>query len=144
MKTPLPFILIGILLFAAQSPGQEKTLPPIVARGFDQFRENGPLAAVGVWLAGSVRETDDTFQDDATARMKRAQDAFGRMTGYETVRVVTLSASVVRVYAVVKFEKSVAWMSFDCYKPANDWIITRFDFQMKPGDILPPNILGGL
>jgi hypothetical protein len=97
---------------------------------------------MGVWFAGSARDNDDD-QDRATAKLSSLQGLFGRMLGYELIRVVPLSPSTKRVYAAVKFDKGVAWMSFDCYRAEKDWIISRFDLGTNANLVLPPNILGG-
>lgn len=142
MKTLCSPILIACLLLAAEAYAVDDNVPPIVAKGFVEFQKNGTLAAMGVWLDGSARDNDDD-QDRATARMNSLQGLFGRMLGYELIRVVPLSPSTKRVYAAVKFEKGVAWMSFDCYKAEKDWIVSRFDSGTNANQILPPNILGG-
>jgi hypothetical protein len=143
MKTLLVLALTCALSFSATALAQDKSVPPVVAKGFQTFQKDGPLAAIDVWMAGSVRETDDDFQDQAVARLNRIRELFGRMIGFEPIRTVNLSASTQRVYTAVKFEKGVAWMSFDCYKPDKEWIVVRFDFQTNANVILPPNILGG-
>ncbi|MEA3211105.1 MAG: hypothetical protein QOE70_4162 [Chthoniobacter sp.] len=142
MKTLVALTLLSLLPLAAHLEAQETTLPPVVPKGFEEFQKNGTLAAMGVWLAGSARDTDDDW-DRATAKMESIQNTFGRMLGYEVIRIVVLSPSTQRVYAAVKFEKGVAWMSFDCYKPLKVWIVARFDFGTNANLILPPNILGG-
>lgn len=114
-----------------------------MAKGFATYQKDGALAAVNAWFTGSARESDGGIQDDAVARLGRVQGWLGPMTGYELIRSVTLSRSTRRVYMVVKFEKGVAWMAFDCYLPEKDWIVTRFEFNTHATQILPPNILGG-
>jgi hypothetical protein len=137
------FSLLFIALFASPALfGQQMSVPPIVAKGFDELKRNGSLAAMAVWLAGSSRELDQD-QEVATGRLNHIQERRGRMIGHEIVRIVPLSPSTERVYAVVKFEKGIAWMSFDCYRTDADWIIDRFDFSTNANQILPPNVLGG-
>ncbi len=149
MKSLLASLLASLLIVApgfAQErdvPGFVSNVPGIVSKGFDTYRRDGALAAVNVWFTGSVRENDDSSQDDAVSRLDRVQGVLGRVYGFEPVRTVTLSRSTRRVYVAVKFEKGVAWMSFDCYLPDKEWIITRFDFNTNANIVLPPNILGG-
>jgi hypothetical protein len=130
------------LFLSSAAFGQAVSVPPIVAKGFTELEKNGSLAAMGVWLAGSSRELDQD-QEFATARLNQIQGKRGRMMGHEIVRVVSLTPSTVRVYAVVKYEKGIVWMSFDCYLAGKDWIIDRFDCSTNANQILPPNILGG-
>ena len=144
MKALLPLVAVALLFLnpAAYCVELSPPVPPIVAKGFEEFEKNGTLAAMAVWFAGSARENDDA-QDRATAKMNSVQGLFGRTSGYEIVRSVPLSPSTQRVYAAVKFEKGIAWMSFDCYRVGKEWIIARFDFGTNANLILPPNILGG-
>lgn len=143
MKAFLPLVLILPLLLAASALSEDqRPIPPIVGQGFEALLKNGSLAAMNAWLSGSARDNDDD-QDRAAAKLNSVQSVYGRCTGYEIVRTVPLTTSTERVYAAVKFEKGVAWMSFDCYRPGRDWIISRFDFGTNANLVLPPNILGG-
>jgi hypothetical protein len=141
MKAFLSVLCIALFLSPAAF-GQAVSVPPIVAKGFDELEKNGSLAAMAVWMAGSSREFDQD-QEIATGRLNQIQGRRGRVLGHEIVRLVSLTPSTVRVYAVVKYEKGIAWMSFDCYLAGKDWIIDRFDFSTNANQILPPNILGG-
>ncbi len=144
MKSPCLSLVFLLSLFLAGPAFSEdpNAVPPIVAKGFEEFQRNGTLAAMNVWMAGSARETD-AEQGQAVAKLNGVQGVFGRMVGYEIVRSVPLSPSTRRVYAAVKFEKGVAWISFDCYHTGADWIISRFDFATNANVVLPPSILGG-
>lgn len=143
MKATLPLILLALLLSLGSLYSEERApVPPIVGEGFEQLRSNGSLAAMAAWFAGSSKENDDD-QDRAAARLNNMQSTYGRFSGYEILRSVPLTASTERVYAAVKFEKGVAWISFDCYRPGKDWIVVRFDFATNANLVLPPNILGG-
>jgi len=142
--TKLPLLaLICLLWLPGAIYAQDNNALPIVANGFLAFQKNGQLAAIDTWLAGSPRETDDDFQDQVAAKMNRVQRFLGRNVGFETVHAVSLSKSTQRIYVAVKFEKGVAWMSFDCFKSEKDWILTRLNFETNANLILPANILGG-
>lgn len=143
MKASLPLALLVLLLPICSARAQERApVPPIVARGFEELEKNGTLAGMAVWFAGSAKE-NDAEQDRAAAKLNNVQSVLGRYVGFEILRSVPLTLSTERVYAAVKFEKGVAWISFDCYRPGNNWIISRFDFGTNANLVLPPNILGG-
>jgi hypothetical protein len=142
---PLLLLLLVVVSAQAAPPANPSTaMPDVVTRGFSAFLKDGTLAAIDTWLAGSAWETDDRFQDEAAERMNACLRVMGRAVGYEPVRTVTLSPSTRRVYAVVKFQKGVGWMAFDCYQPAQEWIVCRFSFHTVPSLILPPALLAGL
>ena len=149
MKRTSAFALLCTVLLAPSAPAQNGIVPPIdslpavILNGFTQFSKSGTLAAVDAWLAGSARENDDDYQDAVRARLDRVRGRYGQYLGFEVVRAIDLSRSTKRCYLAVKFEKGIGWMSFDCYKPADNWIVTRFDFQTNANLVFPQNILGG-
>lgn len=142
MKRALIFLaVVQITRLSVQADAPD--VPEIVAQGFAALVKDGTLAAIDAWLAGSVRETDDRYQDEAAQHMNYCFGVMGRVTGFEPVRTVVLSPSTRRIYTVAKFEKGVGWMSFDCYRPGKAWIVCRFAFDTNPSLILPPGLLGG-
>jgi hypothetical protein len=149
MKRIFAFALLCTVLFPPSALAESgfmpsiTDLPPVILNGFTQFAKSGTLAAVDAWLAGSARENDDDYQDAVRARLDRVRGRYGQYLGFEVVRGVVLSRSTNRYYLAVKFEKGIGWMSFDCYRPAETWIVTRFDFQTNANLVFPPNILGG-
>jgi len=142
MKTFLSLVFVALIFPVSNAWCDESSVPPIVARGFDELEKNGSLAAMAVWMAGSARELDQD-QEVATGRLNHIQGRRGLVIGYEVARVVPLTASTKRIYVAVKYEKGIAWMSFDCYLTGKDWIVERFDFSTNANNVLPPNILGG-
>ena len=142
MKLPLVCLLATFLSITA-CLGQDPSIPTVVVKGFEIYQRDGTLAAVNSWFAGSARETEGGLQDEAVDRLNRVSTWLGSMFDYELVRSVPLSASTRRVYLAVKYQKGVAWMWFDCYRPGEQWIVTRFDFSTNANNVLPENILGG-
>jgi len=116
-------------------------MPNIVTSGFEAYQKYGMQSGVDAWLKGSAFETAD--KDQVTGKMSHVETTCGRFIGYEQMRTVRLTPSTERVYVLAKFNKGVAWMFFDYYRPATDWIVVRFDFSTRADEVLPPNMLGG-
>ncbi|MGB8352667.1 MAG: hypothetical protein WCD79_02140 [Chthoniobacteraceae bacterium] len=134
-------IFAAILALVAVCHADDAVVPDIVARGFDTYQKFGLLPAVDAWLKGSPFAAGD--KDLVTEKIKRVESSYGAVAGYELLRIVKLTPSTQRVYLAVKYEKGVAWMFFDCYRPTTEWIVASFDFSTKADEIVPTSILGG-
>jgi len=75
------------------------------------YSQYGAKSALSVWLKGSALEND--FSADGFTQIEKS---YGRMIGYETIRVVPVSASMQRVYILIKYQRGPVYVSFDCYK----------------------------
>ena len=135
-------ILAIVFGLVAVCHADDAGLPDIVAKGFEAYQKLGVLPGVDAWMKGSPFEAAD--KDQVTEKIRQAESTRGPIAGYELLRIVKLTPSTRRVYVAVKYQKGVAWMFFDCYRLATDWIVARFDFSTKADEIVPAeNILGG-
>ena len=129
--------LLVLIAFTA-SAFAEPDPPNIVLAGLNAYRQDGSKAALNVWVKGSALEFD--CPPDGFAAIEKT---YGRMIGFETIRVVPVSASMERVYILVKYERGPAYFSFDCYKADSDWIIPMMSYNTKPAAVLPERMLVG-
>lgn len=128
-----------LLLLALVGAAIADTAPPaIVTDGLNAYYRNGAKAALNVWLAGSPLENN--FSPEGFAQIEKA---YGRMLGYEIIRVVPVSPSIQRVYVLIKYEWGPAYVAFDCYKPDTRWIIPMLSYNTKPTAVLPERLLIG-
>ena len=111
----------------------------LVIEGLNSYCRSGGAAAVETWQKGSVRE-GFSFVEEFFAQTEKL---YGRVLGFETIRVVPVSASMQRVYILLKYERGPAYLSFDCYKPDSNWIIPRMNCDTKPEAVLPERLLAG-
>ena len=117
-------------------------IPSIVTDGLAAYQENGSQAAMSVWNKGALM---DTLVDQTTrlnSLFSQVELGYGKMTGYEPIRVVVIAPSLLRVYILLKFDKGPLYGSFDCYKTKTGWIIASMDCNTKPEIILPPGVFG--
>jgi len=110
--------------------------PGIVIDGLDTYYNYGSKAASDFWLKDSALGNIGLEDKFAVIEQK-----FGRMLGFEIMSVVPVSASLVRVYILMKYEKGPAFLVFDCYKPNANWIISRLDCDTKAELIIPQRLL---
>ena len=142
-------ILISTALLAltavplsAQAAERPTDVPPIVTAGLTAYKAEGSRAALAVWLKGSPVANPATTEQ-MIASLTPIEAAYGSVLGHEILRVVPLSASVRRIYAIVRYERGPLFMSFDCYHTAGGWIIPTFLTNTRAAEILPASMLSG-
>jgi hypothetical protein len=121
----------------------QKDVPNIVTDGFAAYQKSGGKAALAAWLKGSPMENDTTTNINMTGLLGQIETAYGKMVGFDTLRVVVVSPALQRVYVLIKFEKGPMYASFDCYKAPAGWIIPILNFNTKASEVLPANFLNG-
>jgi hypothetical protein len=117
-------------------------VPAIVTAGFVAYETNDARAALGVWLQGSPVSNPATIEQ-MIANLAPIEAAYGKIVGHEIVRVVPVSPSVRRVYAIARYEHGPLFMVLDCYRSGKDWIIPMFLTNTRAAEILPASLLAG-
>ncbi|HWB61735.1 MAG TPA: hypothetical protein VG733_19790 [Chthoniobacteraceae bacterium] len=138
----LRYFLVVVTLCAAGSAFAEEGVPKIVSEGFEIYQKYDNKAAVATWLKNSPVGTDANNAKVADT-LSQIETAYGRVLGFELIRVVNLTPSMRRVYVLIRYERGPAYASYDCYFVQGAWIISGLDFNTKMNEILPSNILGG-
>jgi hypothetical protein len=138
----------GILILQATlclggSALADAKLPTIVAEGLAAYQKSGGPAAITAWLKGSPLEDDSTSTIHINELLGQIETDYGKMIGFDLVRIVTVSPAVQRVYLVLKFERGPVYASFDCYKTGAGWIIATMDANTKANAVFPPRFLDG-
>lgn len=128
-----------LLLCLAGSAFADSQPLDLVIEGLNSYCRSGGNAAVETWQKGSVRE-GFSFVEEFFAQTEKL---YGRVLGFETIRVVPVSASMQRAYILLKYERGPAYLSFDCYKPDSNWIISTMHCDTKPGAVLPERLMVG-
>jgi hypothetical protein len=141
MKSILATILIG--LGALSSAFAQKDIPNVVTDGLNAYQKSGGKAALAAWLKGSPMENDTTTNISMTGLLGQIETAYGKMVGYDVLRVVIVSPALQRVYLLIKFEKGPVYASFDCYKASAGWIVPILNLHTKASEVLPANLLSG-
>lgn len=118
-------------------------IPSVVTDGLNAFQKSGGKSALAAWLKGSPVENDTTTNINMSGLLGQVETAYGKMIGYDIVRVVNISTTVRRVYLVMRFEKGPLFASFDCYKSADSWIIPQVDFNTKVNSVFPASLISG-
>ena len=117
-------------------------VPQIVLDGFAAYRKSGMRAAFDLWLKTSpVAATANMEQ--LMGALAQIEGMYGRMIGYDVLRVVHVGSRVRRVYFVVLYEKGPLYGYIDCYQTSHGWVVPGFLTNAQPGVILPPDLLTG-
>jgi hypothetical protein len=119
-------------------------LPAVVKDGLDTYLKSGSKAAVEAWLKDAPLEKDENSIARVVGQFRQVEALYGKMTGFEEIRIVALTPSFKRVYILIKFERGPVFASFDCFRPDQAWIVPIFNFNTKANEVLPADMLSGL
>jgi hypothetical protein len=124
---------------ASAVPGD---VPQIVLDGFAAYRNSGMRAALDLWLKTSPVAATANMQQLMGA-LSQIEGLYGRMIGYDVLRVVHVGTRVRRVYFTLLYEKGPLYGYIDCYQTSRGWVVPGFLTNSQPGVILPPDLLTG-
>src|ERR1700748_25993 len=103
MKSTLATILITCLI--AGSAFAQKDIPNILREGLNALQNSGGKAAVAIWHKGSPMENNSAATASNERFLAEVEGDYGKMLGFELIRIVSLSPSCEWVYIVIKYEK---------------------------------------
>ena len=136
--------LITLLFLLCVIPIHAQTdTPKIVLDGLAAYQKSGGKEAVSIWLKGSPIESDVSSRMSMSGGLVQFETAYGKMIGFEPLRVASISPSVRLVYVLLKYEKGPVYGRFDCYKANSNWIIPQLNLNVKADTILPSDMLAG-
>jgi hypothetical protein len=128
--------LITLALSVGSASAQRPELPSVVRAGLLAYQHSGAKLALKTWSQDSP--IANQFGAQAERAFEQIEGAYGNMIGYDVLDVVSLGPHVTRSYVVILYDSGPTYMSFDCYKKADHWVLTAFLFNAKPDLILPP------
>jgi hypothetical protein len=134
------FVTAALLCGSAISLNAQTDIPDFVLKGLAVYEKSGSKEAMAIWLKGSAIENDVSARV-ALSGLEQIEAALGKMIGFEPIRVVSFTPSIIRIYAVLKFQKGPLYFSLDCYRADKEWTMANVDFHTKAANILPAEIL---
>lgn len=139
MKNIVMILLCAFFLAQARAADD---VPPVVISGLNVYRTNSLQAAYEIWSKGTL-EHDKASREAAVTGLTQVESIYGKMTGYDIVKVVPIGAVVKRVYFVVHYEKGPVYAYFDCYNAGEKWMVSDLLFHTKANLVFPASLLGG-
>jgi len=136
-------MVVGLVLFFATAALAQNELPRVVENGFAAYQESGSQKAIESWFKGSPLENEAAARVKMINVLSEIETAYGKMSGYETIRNVSVAPSYQRVYMLIKYQKGPLFAVFDCYKTEAGWIVTHLNFNAEAELILPAEVLAG-
>ena len=139
MKRPLT---LGITLLLAPLPAraQAPAPPPLVLTGLKTMVEGRCRVALTTWTS--------TWPEEAAAGRDRLISGceelakFGAVDGYDLVRVVDVTPSLLRIYVVLRYAIQPVYLVLVAYAPdTKTWKINAVQWNTNPDDIFPPGIV---
>ncbi len=140
------FVFSLVVFLCAVSVQAQAVLPEVVTRGLLAYKSTaGSKEAIAVWMKGSPSE-NEANPKIAAGDLAKIEATYGKMIGFEPIRMVSLTASLQRVYVLVKYERGPVFFTLDCYKPVADkeWVVYLIDFNANPEAVFPRESLMGL
>ncbi len=137
------FLVLGLLSLpfgqqtqtdAVQHPAND--VPKIIFLGFDQYKANGPDAAVKTWIqAGPLDGSKDALSQAGVLR--QAQNDYGPYKAFELISSRNISPSTRIFYITIEYDKGPLFAKFVIYRTDQGWVLTSFTFNADEDKILP-------
>jgi hypothetical protein len=137
MKLALKLAIIALVF----SPVANAETPSIIGEGFEKYKDKGASEALAIWTRGSALEGDTTSRLNVIGPIAQIEAAYGPMESYEILATYSPSARLRRVYAVSYHAKGPLFSYFDLFKTSTSWVVYMFNFNTKPQEILPRNLI---
>lgn len=138
MKTIILSLTLVLVFWSATSHADDA--PKIVINGMEAYKTNGFGGAFDIWLKGSPLENDKKTMTNLKGALTEIETMYGKMKGYEVLRVVKISSSTIRTYAEIRYEKGPLFLYMDCYKTASGFIVPMMRFHTESEKVLPQDI----
>lgn len=138
LKTRMVLVSLALILLSAISYAEDA--PKKVIDGMEAYKTAGFGGAFEIWLKGSPLENDKTTMTNLKGALTQIESTYGKMMGYEILRVVKISAITIRTYAEIRYEKGPLFLYVDCYKTAAGWIVPMMRFHTEADKLLPADI----
>lgn len=139
------FVLVLLIIFSPRVAIADDTndeIPSIIIAGLNEYKANGPEAAIIAWIKGSPFEGSKEALSQAN-RFKEIETFYGSYTNYHLIHIAKLTPSTKIVYFSMDFENGPVFAVFTVFKSKKGWIVTgRFNFHTEPQQILPSSLLG--
>jgi len=129
----LVFIMLPVVSYADDTP-------KIVISGMEAYKTSGFEGAFAIWLKGSPLENDKTTMTNLKGAITQIEATYGKMKGYEVLRVVKISTATTRTYAEIRYEKGPLFLYVDCYKTATGFVVPMMRFHTEADKLLPEDI----
>jgi hypothetical protein len=133
--------LCALFVFVISSSTFAADAPQIVVDAFKAYQSDGFEKAFSIWMKGSPLENDKSSLMSMKGGFTQIETAYGKMVGYEIIKVYQITKHNIRTYAVILYEKGPVYMYVDCYKSHSGWIIPELQFHTKPQMVLPGDVL---
>lgn len=133
---------LGLLVLFAPLPAraQAPVLPPLVLTGLKTMVEGRCRVALTTWTS--------TWPEEAAAGRDRLISGceelskFGAVDGYDLVRVVDVTPSLLRIYVVLRYDIQPVYLVLVAYAPdTKTWKINAVLWNTNPDDIFPPELV---
>lgn len=132
--------LVGLLTVIPSLVAAQQPIPPLVSKGLDLLIDGQCEAAFQEWTNGWTAP-DDSVKRQTLMGSCAVLQQFGKLNGYDIVRVVPVTPSLTRVYVLLRYDLQPLYLLLVAYRPKRDWKITTVTWNTLPEKVFPPDIL---
>jgi hypothetical protein len=129
-----------MLAMAPHARAQVTPVPDVVTHGLDLLVAGKRAEAVAEWSRGW--EGDDLAK---ISTLSESLDTLGGLLGttygYELVKSFDISASLGRLYFVLRYQRAPLYVSFLVYRPDTTWMVTNVTWNTDGAAVFPKLLL---
>ncbi|MBD2774259.1 hypothetical protein [Iningainema tapete] len=113
----------------------------IITEGFEALCSGSSKNAYTIWANHSSPMISTTITQTANDIDKMFNFMLGKCINYSVIATVSITEKTQIVYVQSEHDKAAFFWEFIVYKGTNGWLISSFDSNTDPTDIVPNSIL---
>jgi|GEM_PF-3149225 len=126
----------------ASITGEPRIRFPQIEDVFETYRRFGGPAAIDKMVQGAPRDVDGDVRTEVTPAFSELQSSFGSFTGYDVMRVMTISSDHHRLFLKLNYERGTGYAMIDQIAKANGvGYIAKALVNRDPERIFPQNVV---
>lgn len=119
----------------------DSRLPSIITEGFEVFKSNDFRTALNIWLEKSSPLLQNNVPLMSRTLEGVVQEAVGECTGYAAIDKVSVTDNTQLVFVESQHEYGALFWAFTTYKSPKGWIISDFQFNTDPYEVIPISMI---
>ncbi len=119
----------------------DSRLPSVITEGFEVFKSNDFRTALNIWLEKSSPLLQNNVPLISRTLEGVVREAVGECTGYAAIDILSVTDNTQLVFVESQHEYGALFWAFTTYKSPKGWIISDFQFNTDPYEVIPISII---
>jgi hypothetical protein len=128
--------LVGLLALCPTLLMAQQPLPAPAAAGLELLLKGDCIPAFTQWTS-SWTSPPDSAKRQALVGSCDLFKQFGKLNGYDLVRIVPVTENLTRIYVVLRYDIEPVYLMLVAYRPAGEWRITTVNWNTNADRVLP-------